>query len=78
MNLNNILEYKGYHTQIFIDFESHLLYGKIEGIDDFINFESETVEGIIKEFHDAVDDYLDFCREVGKVIKINEPAANFA
>ena len=37
-----------------------------EGIKDLVNFESETVEGIIKEFHSAVDDYLVFCEEVGK------------
>ena len=64
--MNNVLEYKGYWTNIKIDFESHLLHGRIEGIRDLVNFESETVEGIIKEFHNAVDDYLDFCAEIGK------------
>ncbi len=64
--MNNILEYKGYWTDITVDFESHLLHGRIEGIRDLVNFESETVEGIIKEFHSAVDDYLDFCAEIGK------------
>lgn len=64
--MNNILEYKGYWTDITVDFESHLLHGRIEGIRDLVNFESETVESIIKEFHSAVDDYLDFCAEIGK------------
>ena len=64
--MNNILEYKGYYTRINIDFESHLLHGRIDGIRDLVNFESETVTGIVKEFHSAVDDYLDFCQEVGK------------
>ena len=64
--MSNVLEYKGYWTDITVDFESHLLHGRIEGIRDLVNFESETVEGIIKEFHSAVDDYLDFCAEIGK------------
>ena len=63
--LSNILEYKGYWTDVEIDFESHMFHGHLEGIRDFVNFESEIsrgVEGIIYEFHSAVDDYLEFCR----------------
>lgn len=65
----NIVEYKGYRTDIEIDFEAQEFYGEIEGIRDFVNFESEIskgVDGIIKEFHSAVDDYLEFCSEMGK------------
>ena len=40
--------------------------GKIEGINDFVNFEIASIGSVVKDFHDAVDDYLDFCREVGK------------
>ena len=69
--MNNILEYKGYWTDIEIDFESHVLHGRLEGIRDLVNFESETIEGIIQEFHSAVDDYLEFCAELGEAP--NEP-----
>lgn len=62
----NALEYKGYSTNIEIDFESHLLHGRIEGIRDLVNFESETIAGIVQEFHSAVDDYLEFCAELGE------------
>ena len=63
---NNISEYKGYHTKIEFDAETFTLRGKIEGINDLVNFESKDMKGIEKEFHDAVNDYLDFCKEVGK------------
>ena len=66
ITMNNILEYKGYHTRIEFDVDALALRGKIEGIGDLVNFESDSVEGIEKEFHSAVDDYLEFCREVGK------------
>lgn len=29
-------------------------------------FECENIKDIEKEFHEAVDDYLEFCKEVGK------------
>ena len=61
--MSNRLDYKGYSTSIEIDFPSHLLYGKIEGIRDYVNFESESVEGIEREFRSAVDDYLEFLEE---------------
>lgn len=62
----NIFDYKGYHTTIEFDAETFLLRGKIEGINDFVNFESDDPKKIEQEFHAAVDDYLEFCQSVGK------------
>jgi len=64
--MNSTFEYKGYRTKIIFDADAMLLHGKIEGIDDLVTFESEDTSKIETEFHRAVDDYLDFCREVGK------------
>ena len=66
MNKNNILEYKGYHTKVEFDSENFILTGKIEGINDLVNFECEDINEVEHEFHAAVDDYLEFCKEVGK------------
>ena len=63
---NNIIEYKGYHSRIRYDVGDKVLHGKIEGIDDLISFESKNVDEIEKEFHEAVDEYLEFCKEIGK------------
>lgn len=60
------MEYKGYHTKIEFDAESKTLRGKIEGINDYIDFEASDILNIKLEFHAAVDDYLEFCKEVGK------------
>ena len=43
-----------------------ILYGKIEGIRDLVNFECDDFQFLEKEFHAAVDDYIEFCKEVGK------------
>ena len=76
--MNDIKEYKGYHAKIDIDFEGHVLHGKIDNIRDLVTFESETVDGIIREFHSAVDDYLEFCNAVGKQPDRSECVAEFA
>jgi len=63
---DNMMEYKGYHTKIEFDVESMVLRGKIEGINDYVDFEAGDIADIEAEFHSAVDDYLEFCKEVGK------------
>jgi putative hif-contiguous protein B len=64
--VNNILSYKGYYTKVGFDSEDCILYGKIEGINDFVDFYCESVNEIKVEFEKAVDDYLEFCKENGK------------
>ena len=61
------MEYKGYHAKYEIDEESSIIVGKILGISDLVTFESENVAGLKIEFESAVDDYLEFCKDVGKV-----------
>ncbi len=63
---NNVLEYKGYHTRVEFDANDRILTGKIEGITDFVNFECEDLKDVEKEFHEAVDGYIEFCKEAGK------------
>lgn len=63
---NNLLEYKGYHAKIEFDTEELVLRGKIEGINDYIDFECTDVKVVQEEFEKAVDEYLEFCEEVGK------------
>ena len=64
--MNNILEYKGYHTKVEFDSHDFTLRGKIEGINDLVNFECENINDVKNVFEEAVDDYLEFCKEVGK------------
>ena len=49
--MKNVLEYKGYYTKINFSVEDKVLFGKIEGINDLVNFESESIDEIENEFH---------------------------
>lgn len=64
--MSSILEYKGYSAEIVFDAEGSILSGAVLGIRDGIVFESDSVQSIEAEFHEAVDDYLEFCAEKGK------------
>ena len=62
----NVLEYKGYRTCINYESETNTLRGVIEGINDYVDFESDDISKVAEDFHNAVDDYLDFCSSIGK------------
>jgi len=64
--MNGLLEYKGYYAKVEYSPEDNVLFGKIEGINDLVTFESVSAEEIRSEFQDAVDDYLEFCERIGQ------------
>ena len=64
--MRNVFEYKGYYTIVQYESDSLTIMGKIEGIDDLVTFECQDPKAIEEEFHKAVNNYLVFCREVGK------------
>ena len=64
--MNDILEYKGYYASVHFSSENEVFYGKIMGIDDLVNFEGASVKELKKAFHEAVEDYLETCEELGK------------
>jgi predicted HicB family RNase H-like nuclease len=64
--MNDILEYKSYYGSVQFSSEDEVFYGKLLGIDDLVTFEGGSVRELKKAFHEAVDDYLETCAEVGK------------
>ena len=60
------LFYKGYRTNVEFDEEEKYYYGKLEGIRDLVNFGTDFEDKIVEEFHAAVDDYIEYCNDIGK------------
>lgn len=58
--------YKGFFAKHEYSAEDGVFFGKLLGIDDLVTFESENAEDLEEVFHKAVDDYLEFCSEIGK------------
>lgn len=61
------LAYRGYTATVEYDEDDKLWHGTLDGIKDLVNFHAFEIENIEQEFRNAVDDYLVFCKEVGKV-----------
>ena len=66
MKNSDLLRYKGYSARPEYSAEDRIFYGKILGISDLVDFQSENAKDLEEEFHKAVDDYLEFCEEIGK------------
>lgn len=61
----NTLKYKGYIGSVAFSEKDSVFFGKIEGIDGLVNFEGESVKELTDAFHEAVEDYLAYCKEEG-------------
>ena len=61
-----MMEYKGYIGHVEFDAEAGILHGEVEGIRDVVTFQGASVKEIEKAFHDSVDEYLAYCRELGQ------------
>ena len=59
------MTYKGYSARPEYSAEDRIFYGKILGISDLVDFQSENAKDLETEFHKAVDDYLEFCSQLG-------------
>ena len=66
MDDENLMAYKGYTANAVYSAEDRVFYGKVLGISDLVDFQSESAKDLENEFHKAVDDYLAFCAEIGK------------
>jgi predicted HicB family RNase H-like nuclease len=60
------MKYKGYQGQVNYDVEAKLFHGEVIGLRDVITFQGTTVDELEQAFKDSIDEYLDFCKELGR------------
>ncbi len=60
------MNYKGYFAKVEFDSEDHVFVGHIIGIRDVVGFHGESVTELETAFHEAVDNYLEACKELGQ------------
>ena len=56
------ISYKGYIGTVELSIEDNLITGKLLRIPDSVSYEGKTVSEFIKDFHNAVDNYIG-CKE---------------
>jgi predicted HicB family RNase H-like nuclease len=62
----NCLSYRGYIGSVEFSGEDAVFYGKVAGVKSLISFEGDSVSAITEDFHNAVDEYLEFCEASGE------------
>jgi predicted HicB family RNase H-like nuclease len=62
----DVLEYKGFRGSVRFAGDDRVFHGRLLGIDDVITFEGTTVDELEEAFRGSVEDYLAFCKEIGK------------
>ncbi len=62
----NTIEYKGYIGSIEYSSEDKCFFGKLEMIDDLVTFEATAALELEDNFHNAVDSYMETCRDLGR------------
>jgi len=60
---SNHLHYKDYIGSLVFSEEDAVFHGKVVGIKSMISFEGDSVQSITEDFHNAIDEYLEFCSE---------------
>lgn len=66
MRIGQFVEYKGYIGSIEYDPEDKVHYGTLLNIRDLVNYHADNIIDLEKHYHEAVDDYIEFKKAIGK------------
>jgi len=62
---------KGYTARYEVVPDEGVLHGRIDGIKDIVTFVADNLVDLEREFRISVDDYLEWCAEIG--VEPNRP-----
>ena len=60
------INYKDFIGSVNFSANDQIYYGKIEGISDLVTFEGNSVQTLTLDFHQAVEDYIKDCKDLGR------------
>jgi predicted HicB family RNase H-like nuclease len=61
--MRDVLKYKDFLATVHYSADDDIFFGKIEGINDLVTFEGSTTKELRNAFKEAVDDYIELCKE---------------
>ena len=67
--MKDVLIYKDYIGSVHFNAEDEVFFGKIEGVEDLITFEGNSVIEVKGAFEEAVNDYIKLCKDNGKKLE---------
>jgi len=69
--MRDMMQYKGYYGSVRYSDEDGVFYGKVEFIRALISYEGTNVQSLRQAFEEALEDYLETCKEKG--IPVEKP-----
>lgn len=63
---SNHMKYGDYVGTVEFDIDNKRLFGRVVGISDKISYEGNTLGELENDFKESIDDYIEFCKEMGK------------
>lgn len=61
--MNNIMTYKGYSGSVEYSDTDNVLFGQVIGVRSLISYQGSSIAELRADFEEAVDDYLDMCKQ---------------
>lgn len=61
------MNYKGYTAAVEYEPDDRVFHGRVNDISDVVTFEGTSVDELEAAFRNAVDEYVAFCEEKGRV-----------
>jgi predicted HicB family RNase H-like nuclease len=67
--MKDVLTYKGFIGSVHFSSDDNVFFGKVEGINDLITFEGETVKELTDAFHYMIDEHIRDCEKGNEFLK---------
>lgn len=67
--MKDVMHYKGFTGSVRFSAADEVFHGKLEGITDLVTYEGNSVDELKKAFKEAVEDYLELCKDTRKQIE---------
>ncbi|MCX5806851.1 MAG: type II toxin-antitoxin system HicB family antitoxin [Proteobacteria bacterium] len=64
--MKDIMMHKDFIGTVHYNADDEIFHGRIEGVNDLIAFEGNSVKELKEAFIEAVEDYILLCKETGK------------
>lgn len=61
--MSNLLSYKKYNGTVEYSKEDGCLFGKVIGIRSLLSYEGNSLQELVQDFQNVIDDYLLDCKE---------------
>lgn len=60
------INYKDFIGSVNFSANDQMYFGKIEQISDLVTFEGKSIQTLTQDFHQAVEEYIKDCQELGR------------